>query len=254
MAKKDDKMTVVSQGGPLEKAPDWIEDSSAGTEHITRADIKIPRLCIAQANSPQVEEDGEKLILGLKVGDMFNDLTEEIYGRESMEFIIIRSDKPRGVEFLPIDDGGGVVDLNVPLDDPRMKFGADGTKPTATKFYDFIIVLLPKMEMVALSFKSTGLKTAMQLNGLIKTRQKALYAGKYIIGVVKAKRKDKTFYMHTVKNAGWADQETYEACKKKYEDIKDKVIDMEREADDEASQPAAANPDDFVAPDGETRF
>lgn len=227
--------------------PAFIKTGSVeGTEHITKDDLQMPRLALAQSMSPQCQEGGPKHVDGLKMGMMFNNLTEEIYGKGPIEFIIVRADKPRGIEFNPIEDGGGIKDFDVPVDDPRMKFGPDGQKPTATKFYDYVVVLYPSMEVIALSFKGTGLKVARTLNGLIKLRRLPIYAGKYQLSTAIETNKMGTYAVFAVKNAGHVpDEETYNFCEAVYQDIKDKVITIER-TDEDA--------DDFVDATGETRF
>jgi hypothetical protein len=221
-----------------ESLPAFIpQGSTVGTEHLTKEDIQMPRLGLAQALSPQLEEGNSKYIEGLKQGDMFNNLTNEIYGKGPIEFVIVRADPPRGIEFKPLDEGGGIVDFSVPLDDPRMKWQGQ-EKPIATKFYDYVIVMLPSSEVIALSFKGTGIKTAMRLNGLIHLRRTPLYAGKYSIQSIKDKSGEFTFYSFAVSNAGVVQEETtYRFCEDIFESIKGKPLDIERTPDSEADAP-----------------
>ena len=155
---------------PVQEVPDYLKDvnSADGTEGMTREDMLMPRLALAQKMSHEVDPENAKFIEGLEVGDMFNSVTKQIYGPDAIEFVVLRRDVPRYVEFHPREQGGGIKDMNVPANDPRTQFtrGQDGksVKPVATKFYDFIVMLLPSMEIIGLSFKSTGLKAARQLN------------------------------------------------------------------------------------------
>lgn len=213
-----------------------------GRETIGRDDIQMPRLALSQALSPQLTEGNEKLIPGLKVGELFNDLTGEIYGKGPLYFAIIRRDRARGVQFAPIEEGGGVIDPDVPLDDPRMQFTTvDGkrVKPVATKFYDFIIVLLggnnvKPMTPIALSFKGGGLKVAKQLAGLIQMRDAALFKGIYEVHV-EIKQQPKPHYVYVVKNAGWAGPQIEGQLEEMFNVFKDKPLDISREpgADDD---------------------
>lgn len=199
-----------------------------GAENISKDDIQMPRIGLAQALSPQIEESDPKHIPGLGKGDMFNNLTQTVYGKELI-FTVIRSDKPRGIEFHPLASGGGIKDFNVPLDDPRMQFGPNGEVPIATKFYDYVVMLLPSREIVALSMKGSNLKTARQLNSMIKFRQAPSFSCKFKINSVVQKNSKGTFSVFTVSNDGWVDEDTYLYGEGVYEQIKDKTLDIERE-------------------------
>jgi hypothetical protein len=235
---KKEESLETTQPGPLaprdEDVPEWMRGDTRGTEHITKDDMQMPRLALAQLMSPQMQEDEPSYIEGLKLGDMFNSLTGENYGKGPLQFIIVRSDPPRGVEFFPLDDGGGVKDFDVPVNDPRMEFTTDEegnrVKPVATMFYDYIVVLIPKNEMIALSFKSTGLKVARQLNGLIKFRGTALFSGVYELSTGVEKGKLGTYAVYRIKNAGTIqDEPTYEAAANIFESLKERAVVIDRE-------------------------
>lgn len=217
MAPKKDEIVKPAAAGPLAR-PDFIEKGEVGVTHITKEDMRIPRCAIAQALSPQLDEANESAyIAGLKQGDMFNSLTGEIYGRGPLEIFVLRADPPRGVQFVPREEGGGVEDMNVPLDDPRMQFTTNDkgerVKPIATKFYDYFVVLAEPLRqgksmletVVALSFKSSQLKKAQDFNTLIRGRQTDIFAGKYTITAVQETSPKGKFYGWKVTNAGWAD-------------------------------------------------
>lgn len=219
--------------------PDFVTGAATGTEHIGREDMQIPRILLAQKMSPEVDTSDPKNIDGLKIGDLFNGLTHEIYGRGPIDFVILRGDKPRYVEFIPREEGGGVKDPNVPADDPRTQFGPNGEKPAATKFYDFVVLLMPlgndpMTRMVALSFKSTGIKIAKQLNALIKLRNAPIHSGVYRLTSVDTQNSLGKFAIMNVANAGWVtDKALYEQLGHLVTAVKDKVI--------------AADDDDFNA-------
>src|SRR5688572_24359459 len=156
--------------------PDYLAPTEReGSAHIERDDMLLPRLALAQKISHELESSHEKFMPELKEGQLFNTVTQRIYGNGPIEFVIVRADKPRWVEFHPRAAGGGIKDMDVPPNDPRTQFTrnpATGATepPIATKFYDFIVLLLPstpgvpELEMIGLSFKSTGLKAARLLN------------------------------------------------------------------------------------------
>lgn len=231
--------------------PDFIpKDDTRGTDHITKDDVQIPRLALAQGLTPQVLEGVE----GFTVGVMFNSVTNEVYGKGPLDFCVLRGDKPRWVEFNPREEGGGVKDANVPADDPRTQFRRDDVTgkslpPIATKFYDFIIARLPLTEnpfdsIIALSFKSTGLKAARALNALIRMRNAPIFAGKYTVTTSVTKNAKGTFAVYQIANAGWLDRETYGKAEALYEAWKDRIVTvhMEGEADEGADD---FNPDEL---------
>jgi hypothetical protein len=229
--------------------PDFAEGADDSTAHIGREDIKMPRICIAQGLSPQIVEGGPKYIEGLTQGRLFNDLTRQIYGKGPIDFVVVASAPPRWIEFRPREDGGGVVDMDVQPGDERTKFRKDNNgksiPPIATMFYDYVILLLPTLEPVALSLKSTGLKAARTLNGLIKLRNAPLYAGRYTLGVGMETNTKGTYGVFTIDNSkvvdaqasmpGWPSKDVYDQAKAAYLSLKGKVINVEREADDPAT-------------------
>lgn len=232
MAKKEEALAPVAPAA-LEARPSFLPaQSTRGTEDLTRDDIQMPRIGLAQQMSPELAEDNPKYIDGLKQGYMFNSVTGEIIGKGPITFTVARCDRPRYIEFIPRELGGGVKDPNVPPNDPRTQFGPNGETPVATKFYDFIIVRTdtPQPEVIALSLKSTGLKVAKQLNALMKLRNADIFAGQYSLMSVKEKNAKGEYYNFSVKNAGWVTEEQYKFAQEVYEALKNKDIAIDREA------------------------
>jgi hypothetical protein len=220
----------------LAPAPDYITKGRQGLETIDKSDILIPRLALAQALSPQVTEGDPKFVPGMKPGDLFNSMTGENYGQR-VEVQIIRKDKLRAMEFYSIDDGGGVKDPNVALSDDRLKWGNSGDKkadkPKATLFRDYVAVLLPSREMIALSFKSSGIKVAKALNGLIILRgQRPIYAGKFAI-TTGTELVPKPHKVYKVDNADWVSPEDFELGAQMWEAVKDMDVKVHEETVDE---------------------
>ena len=243
--------------GTMVKRPTFLKpEDTRGTDHIQRDDLQMPRIGLAQGLSPELIEGDMKYIPELKLGDMFNNLTGQIYGRGPLEFTVIRADKPRGIEFIPLKEGGGIRDFNVPLTDPRMQFGPptedspSGAKPIATKFYDYLTVLIPSAEIVALSCKSTGLKTAKRLNAFMKMKRAPSFAGKYtlssivenkgptmVYGSYQIKVSDAVDKFTAVGLPGWVSEEILKWAEAAYESIKDKEFEIEREQEVEEKAP-----------------
>ena len=231
---KDQELVKATIPGALDR-PDFVAvGDQSGTEHLTREDIQMPRMGLGQQMSPEMVEGDAKYIDGLKVGAMFNNLTGQVYGTGPLDFVVISAYPPRWVEFIPREEGGGVRDPNVPPGDPRTAFGPNGELPKATKFYDFVVMLLPTRELIALSFKNTGLKVARQLNGLIAMRNASIYSGKYTLSSVMVQNSKGRFAVFLVKNAGWVqDKETYLYAQRMFTNLATKTVIIEREHPDE---------------------
>jgi hypothetical protein len=211
LAKKD----VVTETGM--ELPEYLrtENTGAGLENLDRNELKLPRLALAQGLSPQLDPDKPEFIEDLRQGDLFNSVTGEVFGRGPLYFTVLRIEKPRHIEFIPREQGGGVVDLNVPAGDPRTKFTTDeegnSVPPVATKFLDFLIALLPlnpdapeeaMKSVIALSCKSTALKAAKVLNSLLMYRSpKPTYAARFVLYSVKETNKKGTYWAYSIANA-----------------------------------------------------
>jgi hypothetical protein len=217
----------------LTSAPAFMQKGDRrGLETIGKEDMLVPRLALAQALSPEVTKGDPKQIEGLQSGDLFNSVTKTKYGAGPIYVQIVRKDALRAMEFVPLDDGGGVKDPNVPLNDDRLKWGSNGEKPKATLFRDYLAVILPtaenpNRELIALSFKSSGIKVAKQLNGLIATRNMPIFAGRYSI-TTKTELKPKPHQVFVIENADWVDELDYRLGEELWAAMKDADVVIDR--------------------------
>lgn len=167
MAKKDlQKVEDEITGASLEELQKY---SGMGTDGLGGEDVRPPRLIVATSMHPQVKRGDPKFIEDLKEMDIFNDLTQEVYGEGPLEIIVVKFLGKRWVEF---DGDGNVVDGAVPNDDPRTEWkdGEDGKRSrAATPFYDYLLWLPEKQEMVAFTLKGQqAAKVGVPLNSLLK--------------------------------------------------------------------------------------
>ena len=233
----------------------------AGTEDITADEVQLPRLAIAQGLSPQLVPGEGKYIKGLTIGEMFNDVTETIYGNGPLVVVPVLRHVTR-IEFDP-NDKKVPLDRNVPAGDPRLLWeGAN--PPRATEFVEFICILLRPgnaPEPVVVSIKTTNKQqraAAKLWTTYIATRQAAIYSGLYTVAskIEKGKNKkgeDTMYGVFVVKNAGFIPVDTpqgaacYTRCKQFHESLHGKTIVVEREAvEDEV--PGAAEGDTSFDP------
>ena len=245
--KKDEEkaaaaVTRLAADDDVQVPAEFQKYAGQGLEGMTKDDLKMPRLALAQGLSPQLNPDDPLYIDGLKLGDAYNSLTGEVYGRGPWEVAVVRRDVPRWVEFVPREEGGGIKDLNVPRNDSRCEWRTiDGVRlpPIATQFYDYVIVFLASREVIAASFKSTGIRmTAQPWNSLLKLRgvSKPMFMGKYALRSVMTKNPKGSFASLQVVNAGWVSElETLQFLAATFEAFREKeiVIDREPGADDD---------------------
>lgn len=189
----------------------------AGKEEITRDEIRLPRLTVAQGLHPQLVPGEAKHIPGLTIGQMFNDVTEEVYGSGPLTVVPIYRHVTR-IEF-DKDDRKIVVDRDVPAGDPRLKWTRGATReedepPRATEFVDFVSLLLrpgKEPERLVVSIKTTNkeMRDAAQLwTTYIDNRSGPIYSGLYRLTskMIKGKNKkgqDTLYGVFVVKNAGF---------------------------------------------------
>lgn len=249
----NDLMKLGEIQGTMERPKSLQDGDLWGTENIGADDLRLPRLSIAQGMSPQMIPDEGQYIDGLKLGDLFNDLTNEIYGRGPITFVPVRRDVRR-IEFVPRAEGGGIVDLNVPADDPRNSWTTneknERVPPVATKFVEFVIVMLrpgKAPEPIVLSIKDTNKhnrRAAEQLTAFIKLRNAPIYAGMYTVATSMQKKDNATYGVPVVKNAGFIPRDTpggealYDYVKQFAESLEGKEIIINREPGDETDDEA----------------
>jgi hypothetical protein len=154
-----------------------VRGDTRGKENIDQAHLILPRIAGAQKTSPEVDAESDKFIDGLKLYQMFNSLTGEIYGNGPLKFAVIRKLPFKAMQF---DENNNVVDFDVKRGDPRLQFTTNDkgerVKPIATEFREYLI-LLEDGSVAALSFKSTQNKVADKLDSFLQFRPGAAWTG-----------------------------------------------------------------------------
>lgn len=252
MAKTKEEVTdlaVISDvQGTLERPKSLDRNDRTGTEDITQDEIQLPRLAVAQGLSPQLVPDEPQYIRGLVIGQMFNDVSEDIYGNGPITVVPVKRQVKR-IEFDP-NDRKVPIDRNVPAGDPRLEWDGDNP-PRATEFVEYICLLLQKgkiPEGVVVSIKTTNkeMRRAAKLwNTYVLQRQAPIYSGLYNLTskVIRGQNKDgqQTMYgVFVVKNAGFIPKDTpvgaalFDYAKQFHDSLKDKVVETDREGHEEA--------------------
>jgi len=237
--------SLIVRGPAALERPSFIKaNDTRGTENILTADIRPPALKLAQAMSPEVKRAEPDYIEGLREGELFNSLTQEVYGENAVNLIIVNQLGHRNMEFDPIDRKI-VLDGVVPDGDPRTEFTfkeENGQKvrikPRATKFYDYLILLLlPDREpqLMTLSLKSTQLKKATQLNTLLKLSKLASFAHRFKATPVPERRGNNSWYGWRFDLNGWPTEAEYVEAEACYDRMLYRKIIVEAEAIDETT-------------------
>jgi len=234
---------MTRQGTQALARPSFIkEGDTRGTENITTADIRPPSLRIAQSTTPEAKASDTAYVDGLGEGMFFNSITKEIYGRGPLDLVVVNQLGHRHIEFAPFNQGGGVVDFNVPDGDPRTEFTTevkDGkevrTKPKATKFYDFLVLVntpASGWQLMAISFKSTQLKKATTLNTILLGVKMPSFALLFKASPVAEKRGTNTFFGWRIDQAGYVTEDVYIEASKIYDSLVGKKVEVTVENDE----------------------
>ena len=231
----------------LAAIPQDLQDNAGqGVETIGQDDVRPPRLLICQAGSPQRKPDDPKQIIGLNELDMFNDLSGEIYGRGPLKIVIVQALGARHIQFAPMEEGGGVLDYDVKPTDPRALFTTnekgERVKPVATKFYDYLAWLPDYQDIIAWSLKSSQLKIALRVNGMMKLPLKfggqvhmkpPAWARTFSLTTAMEKSDSFSWGSYNLKNEGVTDEDTREICKTLYDSYSKKNVVIERDDHDD---------------------
>lgn len=247
---KEETALVPTFGAATEKVPDYIKtNTTKGKENITREDITLPRLALAQALSPELDKSDDKYIPGLEAGDLFNTLTREVF-KDGFYAIILRAEAPRWMEFYPRDskEGSGLKDRDVPAGDPRTEWGPNGEPPVATMFRDYIGIDARTGTPIGISFKGSSLKAAKDLNTFIKLAPGDTYARVYQFTSAGRKNEHGAFSVFKVQPAGFPSKEAYEAAERTFEQFSQAnvTIDSADEAADDMAEAADPKADKDV--------
>jgi hypothetical protein len=232
---------LEKRGTVAMERPSFIKEGDVrGTENITSEDIKPPALRIAQSGSKEIKRsEPASYIEDLREGELFNSSSREIYGEDPVRLLIVHQLGHRHLEFAPQSEGGGVIDFNVPDGDPRTEFTEsviDGkrvrVKPRATKFYDFLILLLReegRNQLMTMSLKSTQLKKAVQLNTLLAQSKMPSFAHLIEASPVPEKKGAFNIYGWRFDPVGYPTEAQYTEASGLYDKLKKVKIEVETE-------------------------
>jgi hypothetical protein len=225
------KALEVQKPGAL-ALPAFVDPTDRrGADNITGDDIRLPRLSLAQATSPEVTKGDPKKIDGLEAGDIFSNLLQTNYKEGPVEVVIVRREKPRAMEFWPrkgkpgyVEGKSGIKERDVPLDDPRCSFGPDGEAPAATVFHEYVAFDLATKEPFILSFKATSANAARAINTFLALRKGPAFATSFKLSSASKVFADGTAYLFNVQPGRPVDQETFDFAVEVFENFKGREV------------------------------
>lgn len=255
------ELVKKDQNTALSSIPDFMrDDMNEGKEGIDISRIKMPRLGIAQGLSHAMIPGDSAYIDGLRMFEMYNATTDEIYGMGPILFIAIQY-RVVIIEFDP-KDRNKILDNNVPANDPRTQWrpNPDDPKkdlpPLATTFNEAGVLLIREgrpPEPIVISIKMTNkhnVRAGDRLTMFINNTPGPIYGSLKSIGSKSEKNDRGSFGVPVIQNirmlgkvggplspnlegdALSEDTSLYLYAKQFYTSIQGKIIDTDRVADE----------------------
>jgi len=231
----------------ISDVPDWLQNQKGnqkGMEEVDNSDILLPRLGLCQSLSPQRRKSHSSYIEGLEEGDLFNTVTQEIYGRE-LDIIALFFFKNR-IKYFPIDSGGG-IDCISPNGIDQGRISPDGCSickfstwgngekndehgndaPECTLYHNFMAFIPSSNSPIAISYKATGLKISKQILAGIRLTQLPMYAKTYKVIVVDMKSGSNEWFEKKIIPTGFVSQETFKQMESHFKALKEANISID---------------------------
>jgi len=223
------------------------EDTAKGFEDIDQSTMAIPFLKIAQALSPEMKENKPEYIPGLKLGDMFNNVTQEIYGKEIN--IIIGKFEHGYTEWLPMRKGfvgNHTVEEAISLAEDKT-FGkwktAEGNILQENYVYYVIVEGREEQGVLIMLLSSSQIKKAKKLNKILTSYvmpngEKAMpYYLRWNVKTVEEHKDENDWYGYSFTCLGLIQNEKqYLAVKEERKLIDTRVVDYSNMIEDHTSE------------------
>lgn len=224
----------------LATMPEFLRQGPGrGNENVDMEDMAVPRLCILQALSPELDENDAKFIPGAKVGQMFNSVTKEVYDfvrvvnvAFTKQWLLYRTRKAGGGLRGVFDSEEDAVRNLQALEDPQnheVVFTANHFCILVDNAGDFA-------GEIVVSCTSTKLKVSRNWNSIIRLKGGDRFAGVWTIVTSKEKNDKGTYYNFAISPAGWVKEPVYHRAQALYADINKglRLVDHDTEATTEA--------------------
>ena len=209
-----------------EEIPDYIKDLKRGNENVSVEDLVYPLVLQAQGNTDVLNPKKERYIDGLKTGEFYNTITNEIYG-ESMDicfvtlekFFIVRPyDKNKNDyygSFMTKEEAEARI---AELDNEGVK---DLTIKKSINHYGYHIKDTGEFSKICIPLRNTKLNAHKQLNTIISLTGRDRFASVIrMSSIVDVNKEGQEYYTIKFSAIGYPSKELYTAAEKMYEETK----------------------------------
>lgn len=236
VAKKPDVNAVVLS----EDRPDWVktEKSNRGSENVSTSDLIIPRLEQCQSISPCRKKDGPAYIPGIEDGDLYNNITRQIYGPEVL--IVPVFYRKEWIIWKDRDAGGGFRGVFATKEDaeralPGLEDADDCDVADVAQHFSLLVdPTTGKTEELVVSMARSKLKVSRTLNSLIRMNEGDSFSRVYRLRSISDKnQKNQDYYNFTVSAAGFPSKAIYKQAEELYYSIVagERIIDRATDSD-----------------------
>jgi hypothetical protein len=217
---------VAPGGGLLAERPTFLRNTgNAGRENVTQEDLILPRLEIVQALSDQWQPDKPGYIPGAKVGDLYNNVTKQLYP-QPLEFMVVKFEKQFNLWKLRKFGGGFMgsyptsADAQRELDTRVESSERDKHEVLDTPVFYSLIVLrnddqtIADIQPIAISMPRTKAKHARRLNTMIDMTKEDVFNRVYAVNAVNDKNQmGQEFRNYSISQLpGYPDETMYNAA------------------------------------------
>lgn len=245
MTKKPTTQEVVE--ATTVQAPQEVRPASPKQEptglasNVTAQDLRLPRIALLQALSPQLNEND-----ALKAGMLFNTLTQEALPAP-VEFTPVFVFK-NVIKYRPREEGGGIIYKTTQFTEDVIKDcqWESTTKPVATEFINAVALIKGEDIPVIISFSKTSLKSGQDLLTFVQLSGQA-WKYSYFLESQKVIKNNNTFYVLRVKRGKPSDADTIVEAASLYNSVKGMSIDTDFEDDskEHSTSTQTAEPTEF---------
>jgi len=237
-AKVEDQITIAGITG----VPTGIEPyngPSGMADNITSSDLRLPRVALLQALSPQVQNDGGKY----KQGMFIDTLTQDVLP-STVVFTPVFVFK-NVIKWKPRNEGGGMIwKTTNPTPEQLADTQWNGDKkPVADVYINAVVLIKGSTTPMILSFCKTSLKAGQDLATLCFL-SKPCWKYSYNLDAVKVSNTKGTFYVMRVTRGSLNDSNQVIEASELFEQVKGMAIDTDYEGSTHSDN-ASTEPTEF---------
>ena len=222
-----------------EALPAFLNKGQArGSEHVTQADLVIPRLELIQALSPCRKKSDPSYIEGAEEGMLYNSVTRELYGADAQ--VIPVSYRKEWLVWKDRNKGGGFRGAFPSMDAAQaairlMEDGADCEVLDTAQHFCLLVHKDGFAEEIVVSMSRTKLKASRKWNSLIRITELDSFAKWYKISAITATNaQNQEYHTFDVANGGFVSEELYRRAEKLWAQVESGEAKVSTEFESEA--------------------